>query len=166
MRFTTTSALLIALCTVTTVAADKKPAHEWPVYGGTTRNDHYSTLAQINRENVKRLRVAWTFDTAESGGLQTSPIEVDGVLYGLTPTQKVFALNAATGKLLWKFDSGIKGTQPDRGLAFWSDNHEHRILAGVMNFVYALDAATGKPISTFGKDGRIDLREDLGRDPA
>ena len=50
MRFTTTSALLVALCAVTTVAADKKPAHEWPVYGGTTQNDHYSTLAQINRE--------------------------------------------------------------------------------------------------------------------
>ena len=97
------------------------------------------------------------------------------MLYGLTPSQKVFALNAATGKLLWKFDSGIKGTQPDRGLAYWSDGAEkngnenkedRRILVGVMNFVYALDAATGKPISSFGKDGRIDLREDLGRDPA
>ena len=91
---------------------------------------------------------------------------VDGVLYGLTPSQKVFALNAATGKLLWKFDSGIKGTQPDRGLAYWTDDKERRILVAVMNFVYALDAATGKPISSFGKDGRIDLREDLGRDPA
>jgi len=140
--------------------------HDWPVYGGTTENNHFSALAQINRKNVKKLAVAWTFDTGEPGGLQTSPIEVDGVLYGLTPTQKVFALNAATGKLLWKFDSGIKGTQPDRGLACWSDGKERRILVGVMNFVYALDAATGKPIATFGKDGRIDLREDLGRDPA
>ena len=121
---------------------------------------------------MKQLEVAWTFDTEEEGGLQTSPIVVDGVLYGLTPSQKVFALNAATGKLLWKFDSGIKGTQPDRGLAYWSDrreedeNEDRRILVGVMNFVYALDAATGKPIASFGKDGRIDLREDLGRDPA
>ena len=120
---------------------------------------------------MKRLGVAWTFDTEEPGGLQSSPIVVDGVLYGLTPSQKVFAVNAATGKLLWKFDSGIKGTQPDRGLAYWSDPasnpHEApRILVAVMNFVYALDAATGKPISSFGKDGRIDLREDLGRDPA
>jgi len=147
----------------------KKESHDWPLYGGTPENNHFSVLKQINRNNVQRLSVAWTFDTEESGGLQTSPIVVDGVLYGLTPTQKVFALNAATGKLLWKFDSGIKGTQPDRGLAYWSeakDARDKRILVGVMNFVYALDAATGNPISSFGKDGRIDLREDLGRDPA
>ena len=145
---------------------DKRSQRDWPVYGGTSENNHFSPLQQINRKNVKRLGVAWTFDTGESGGLQTSPIVVDGVLYGLTPSQKVFALNAATGQLLWKFDSGTKGTQPDRGLAYWSDGKEKKILVGVMNFVYALDAATGKPIPSFGKDGRIDLREDLGRDPA
>src|ERR1700686_2048188 len=147
----------------------KKKSHDWPVYGGTPENNHFSSLTQINRKNVKRLRVAWTFDTEESGGLQTSPIVVDGVLYGLTPSQKAFALNAATGALLWKFDSGIRGTQPDRGLAYWSNgenqNKDRRILVGVMNFVYALDAATGKAIAGFGKEGRIDLREDLGRDP-
>jgi len=140
--------------------------HDWPVYGGTPENDHYSPLSQITRQNVERLTVAWTFDTGESGGLQTSPIEVNGVLYGLTPSQKVFALDAATGTLLWKFDSEIKGTQPDRGLAYWSDGKDRRIVVGVMNFVYELDAASGHPIASFGKDGRIDLREDLGRDPA
>lgn len=140
--------------------------HDWPIYGGTSENNHYSPLAQIHRGNVKDLSVAWTFDTAEEGGLEASPIEVEGVLYGISPTQKIFAVDAATGKLLWNFDSGIVGTQPNRGLATWSDGKERRILAGVMNFVYALDAATGKPIATFGKDGRIDLREDLGRDPA
>jgi quinoprotein glucose dehydrogenase len=166
----------IALCVAAAfpwlaMAGNDVPRHDWPIYGGTTQNDHYSTLAQINRKNVGRLHVAWTFDTDESGGLQTSPIEVDGVLYGLTPTQKVFALNAETGKLFWKFDSGIKGTQPDRGLAYWSDGtdrriNDRRILVGVMNFVYALNASTGKPIASFGNHGRIDLRDDLGRDPA
>jgi quinoprotein glucose dehydrogenase len=152
--------------------AEKNSRYDWAVYGGTSENNHFSPLKLINRRNVKRLAVAWTFDTGEEGGLQTNPIVVDGVLYGLTPSQKVFALNAATGKLLWKFDSGIKGTQPDRGLAYWSGgadrngNNYGRLLVGVMNFVYALDAATGNPISNFGKDGRIDLREDLGRDPA
>jgi quinoprotein glucose dehydrogenase len=139
---------------------------DWPAYGGAPENDHYSSLAQINRRNVKRLEVAWSFDTGEAGGLQTSPLEVDGVLYGITPTQKVFALDAATGKLFWKFDSGIRGTQPDRGLAYWTDGKDKRILVGVMNFVYALDAVTGTPVAGFGKDGRIDLRDDLGRDPS
>src|SRR6516165_204706 len=92
----------------------KQLKRDWPVYGGSLENTHYSSLTHINRSNVNQLEVAWTFDTGEPGGLQTSPIIVDGVLYGLTPTQKVFALDAATGKLLWKFDSGINGTQPDR----------------------------------------------------
>ena len=139
---------------------------DWPGYGGGPANDHYSPLAQINRSNVAQLEVAWRFDTGERGGLQTSPIIVGGVLYGITPTQKVFALDGATGKLLWKFDSGIKGTQPDRGLAYWSDDQEARILVGVTNFLYALDARTGKPVAAFGDHGRVDLRENLGREPA
>src|SRR5690348_13413635 len=114
-------------------------SHDWPAYGGAPENNHYSRLAQINRTNVKQLAVAWTFDTEEQGGLQTSPIIVKGVLYGITPTQRVFALDAATGKLLWKFDSGIKGTQPDRGLSYWTDGKNGRILVGVTNFLYALD---------------------------
>jgi len=139
---------------------------DWPAYGGAPENNHYSKLAQINRGNVKRLAVAWSFDTQEEGGLQTSPITVEGVLYGITPAQKVFALDAATGQLLRKFDSGMRGTQPDRGLAYWADGKDKRILVGVMNFVYALDAATGNPIPSFGSSGRIDLRENLGREPA
>src|SRR5580700_6712903 len=138
---------------------------DWPAYGGAAENLHYSGLAQINRTNVKELAVAWSFDTGEPGGLEASPIIVDGTLYGITPAEKVFALDAATGHLLWKFDSGIKGTQPDRGLAYWSSQKDKRILVGVMNFLYALDAITGKPIEAFGKEGRIDLRGDLGRAP-
>jgi len=144
----------------------KLPQHDWSTYGGAPENDHYSPLTQINRRNVTKLQVAWTFDTGETGGLQTSPLEVEGVLYGITPSQKIFALDATNGKLLWKFDSGIRGTQPDRGLAYWSDGKDKRILVGVMNFVYALDAITGTPVASFGKNGRIDLRDDLGRDPA
>ena len=141
---------------------------DWPVYGGAVEGGHYSPLTQINKLNVKQLQVAWTFDTEETGGLQTSPIVVKGVLYGLSPSQKIFALDAATGKLKWKYDPGIVGTQPDRGLAYWSgaNGKDERIVVGVMNFVYALDAETGQPVATFGDHGRIDLRENLGRDPA
>lgn len=148
--------------------AARSPAKEqrdWPVCGGGPEDTRYSSLAQINRENVKKLQVAWSYDTGESGGLQTSPIIVEGVLYAYTPTQKVIALDAKTGKLLWKFDSGIVGRQPNRGLATWSDGKHRRILAGIKNYVYALDAGAGKPITTFGEGGRIDLRENLGRDP-
>src|ERR1700756_3532998 len=142
------------------------PSQDWPRYGGTPEGNHFSPLAQINRTNASPLQVAWTLDTGEEGGLQTNPLIVNGVLYGITPTQKIFALDASTGKLLWKFDSGINGTQPDRGLAYWSSGTAARILVGVMNFLYALDAATGKPVTDFGEAGRIDLRENLGREPA
>jgi len=140
-------------------------SRDWPAYGGSPEYQHYSPLAQINRVNVKQLQIAWSYDTGEQGGLQTSPLVVDGVLYGISPTQKIFAVDAATGKELWKFDSGIKGMQPDRGLAYWSDKGDKRILVGVMNFLYALDATTGKPIPSFGTDGRVDLQENLGREP-
>ncbi len=162
----TFSALFSLRATASQDAANSSgERRDWPAYGGAPENTHYSSLAQINRSNVKDLRVAWSFDTGEQGGLQTSPIIVEGVLYGMTPTQKVFALEAASGKLIWKFDSGIKGTQPDRGLAYWSSEKEKRILVGVMNFLFALDAGTGKPIASFGIEGRIDLRGDLGRNP-
>src|ERR1700733_8069964 len=149
------------LLTATVIVPFGVAQQNWPPYGGSPGNNPSSSLTQINRSNVRQLTVAWRFDTQEVGGLQTTPIIVKGVLYGITPTEKIFALDAATGKLLWKFDSGILGTQPDRGLAYWSSSEDSeiskevkkrdaRILVGVMNFLYALDAATGKPIPNFG----------------
>jgi quinoprotein glucose dehydrogenase len=147
-------------------AQTKASQRDWPVWNGSPANGHYSPLRQINRANVSKLREVWRYDTGEKGGLETSPIAVHGVLYAYTPKAQVIALNAATGKLLWKFNSGISNEQSNRGLAYWSSRHgDGRILAGVMHYVYALDAKTGKPIRSFGNDGRIDLREHLGRDP-
>ncbi len=169
MRFFKVAALAatIAATAAMGLAQDAAHAHtDWPTVGGNPGNSHYSTLKQINRANVAKLQLAWKFDTGEPGGLETTPIIIDGVLYAITPKQKIIALNAATGKLLWKFDSDVNGTGPDRGLTWWTDGKEKRLLVGVMNFVYALDPATGKPIPSFGNNGRIDLREDLGRDPA
>jgi glucose dehydrogenase len=137
----------------------------WPVYNGGPEGDHYSQLRQINRTNVQRLEVAWSFDTGEKGGLQDNPLVVGRTLYAYTPTQKVVALDAVTGKLKWKFDAGVAGgTQPARGMAYWTDGKEARIFAGVMNFLYSLDAETGKPNASFGESGRIDLRKDLRGD--
>ncbi|HEY1965566.1 MAG TPA: PQQ-binding-like beta-propeller repeat protein, partial [Acidobacteriaceae bacterium] len=145
------------------------PARDWPVYGGQKADDHYSPLSQINRGNVGKLAVAWTYDTGEKGvGLQTSPLIVGRTLYAYTPTQTVIALDAATGKLLWSFDSGVAGTQPVRGLTWWTDGSKNgsgsRLFAGITNFLYALDPRDGKPIASFGENGRIDLRKNLRGD--
>ena len=137
---------------------------EWPVYGGQAAGDHYSSLTQINRDNVHLLAEAWRFDAGEEGGLETNPVVIGRTLYAYTATQKVIALDAGTGKLMWKFDSGVHSSQPARGVAYWSDGHQARILAGVMNYLYALDAKTGKPIPSFGEQGRIDLRKGLRGD--
>ena len=137
----------------------------WTAYNGGVNGRHFSPLTQIDPQNVNRLTVAWTFDAGEDGGLQTNPLIVGRTLYAYTPTQKVIALDAATGKRKWEFDSGIRGTQPARGLAWWAGEHgEQRLFAGVMNFLYCLDPETGKPIPDFGENGRIDLRKGL-REP-
>ncbi|MDT7817637.1 MAG: quinoprotein glucose dehydrogenase, partial [Acidobacteriaceae bacterium] len=137
---------------------------DWPVYGGQVEGDHYSSLSQINRNNVQGLKQAWTSDSAEEGGLETNPIIIGRTLFAYTASQKVIALDASTGKLLWKFDSGLHSSQPARGVAFWSDGRHDRILAGVMNYLYALDADTGKMIPSFGEQGRIYLRKGLRGD--
>ncbi len=135
----------------------------WPAYGGAG-GDHYSRLKQIDRANVHELTRAWVFDTGEKGDIETNPIIIDSTLYAYTPSQKVIALDAATGKLKWKFDSGVVSTQPARGVAYWTDGKDQRIFAGVMNYLYCLDARTGRPIPSFGENGRIDLRKGL-REP-
>src|SRR5208283_2472244 len=92
------------------------------------------------------------------------PLVIDGVVYANTSSRKVIALDAMSGKLRWKFDSGVPGVGPVRGAAFWTDGFQRRIFSGVNNFLYALDARDGKPIPEFGEGGRVDLRKDLGRD--
>jgi quinoprotein glucose dehydrogenase len=139
---------------------------DWPAYGGDAAKTRHSTLADIDRDNVSSLALAWSYDTREKGDTQTQPIVVGRVMYGYTPKHKAFALDAATGRKLWEFDSGIEGVGANRGLMHWSDGKESRIYAAVDNFVYALDAATGKTLDSFGNQGRIDLRENLGRDPS
>jgi quinoprotein glucose dehydrogenase len=137
----------------------------WSAYGGGVEQIRYSSLRQINRDNVKNLEVAWTYDGGESGGLQTQPIVVDGVLFANTPSHKTFALKAATGERLWTFDPKIEARGPARGAMYWSDGSGRRLFAVAGPYVYALDATTGVPIESFGSGGRIDLRENLDRDP-
>src|SRR5438132_137987 len=144
-------------------------AQEWPGYGGGPESMRYSSLTQINRDNVKRLQVAWTFDASDGTlgtELEVNPIVVHGVMYARTASLNVVALNAATGELVWRFDpySGRHvrgGGGRVRGVAYWGDGQDERIFVGVQQFLYALDATTGRPIGTFGHAGRIDMRDDL-----
>jgi quinoprotein glucose dehydrogenase len=144
--------------------------HAWPAYGGGPLDNRYSPLRQINTNNVKKLQVAWTYDAQDGpGDTQNQPIMVDGTLFGVTPSHKIVALDAATGKLKWRFDSGIRGRGPNRAVVYWSagsraTDNDSRIFGSVQSFVYALNSRTGEVIRSFGVDGRIDLREDLGRD--
>lgn len=165
----TFAAALAAACLgVGAVGCDRvgaSRADQWAVYGGNAAQQRYSSLTQIDRTNVRTLAVAWTFDTGETGGFQVSPIVVDGVLYATTPSHKTIALEAATGALKWRFDPGVEGRGPNRGVTFWRRGSDARIFAAVEQSLYALDAATGKPVEAFGTKGAIDLRRDLGRTP-
>ncbi len=157
--------LFLCLAGIFTIGiSGAQSATDWPVYNGGRNGDHYSPLTQIDRANVHTLRQAWTFDTGEKGGMQTNPLIVGRTLYGYTPSTKVVALDAVTGKLKWKFDSGIVAGQPARGVTYWNDGAHGRIYAGIMNFLFCLDAESGKLILSFGEEGRIDLRKNLPGD--
>jgi len=143
---------------------------DWPAYGGGPDGVRYSALTQINRETVKDLQVAWTFDSGDAfpgSELQCNPLVIDGVVYATTPKVNVIALDGATGALRWRFDPHegrkVLGKLRNRGLNTWSDGAERRLFVAVRQYLYALDARTGKPIPTFGQGGRIDLRDGLQR---
>lgn len=149
---------VLACCPVFGADAD------WAVYGGEPQGTRYSTLTQIDRDNVTKLRTVWTLPFDEKAESQTHPLAIDGVIYAYTPSLKVIAIDGATGRQRWQFDSGVQGSGPQRGLAYWRDGKQQRLLASVMNYLYALDPLTGKPIESFGDHGRIDLRSGLRAD--
>jgi len=132
---------------------------------GGENNARYSPLNQINRQNVTQLKVAWIYDSHDAfkgSEMQSHAVVVDGVLYATTPTLNVVAVDAATGKEIWKFDpsdgAGTRGRFRHRGVTV----HKDRLFVSYRSFLFALDRKTGQPIRSFGQDGRIDLREGLG----
>lgn len=133
-------------------------------YNGGPSGDHFTPLKQITADNVGQLKPAWKFDF-EPGGLQAQPLMIGRLLYGATPSGKLVALDAATGVLKWTFDPAIPGGQPIRGLVSHGTGPNMRLLFGTQNYLYALDGQTGKPIMSFGRNGRIDINENL-RGPA
>ena len=139
---------------------------DWPVYGGSADNTHYTRLSQISPTNVRQLQVAWTFATGDEfagSEMQANPVVIDGIMYATTPKLQVFALDAATGRQLWRFDPNA-GRPPTsrfrhRGVVVTGD----RVIFNYRNRLYALDRRTGVPIKSFGDSGWVDLRAGLGR---
>ncbi|MBI1784801.1 pyrroloquinoline quinone-dependent dehydrogenase [Candidatus Sumerlaeota bacterium] len=174
------AALICALCFSLALAsscsyirsspADPRRYREWTTVGGA-ENIHYSSLDQINRTNVGSLQPVWTFDTEDGfpiSEMPCNPIVIEGVLYATTPKLKVIALDAASGKLIWRFDpnegKGSPGKMRNRGVTYWASGADRRIFFTFRNFLYALDAATGNPVPQFGGEGRIDLNLGLDRE--
>lgn len=144
----------------------EKPSYgtnEWKEYLGGPERNHFSPLTQINKENVQQLQVAWEYHTGDSGQMQCNPIVVDGVIYGMTATTRPFALDAATGKELWKGKTeGPDSYSSSRGVVYWEDGNDKRILYTSGPWLYELDARTGKPLLAIGDSGRISLKQGLG----
>ena len=174
--------LTVLLCAAQTGDVRPDLSGEWPVFRGSVdwmvnRGDpsgtQFAALAQINAINVHQLRPAWEYHTGDASGRSTmysNPIVIDGTMYLSTPSLKAVALDAATGRQKWVFDpapynNGVVTRLRNRGVAYWKGAEGERIFDFVRDRAYAIDAKSGRLIQTFGKDGFIDLRENLGVDP-
>ena len=166
--------LPVLFATIPLLAQTGAKNGEWPTYGADLGNTHYSPLDQINAGNFNKLQVAWRLKTDNFGprpetNLQSTPLMVKGVLYTTAGTRRaVVAANAATGEVLWMHseNEGARGDNAPRqlsgrGLAYWTDGREERILYVTPGYrLIALSAKTGNPVPAFGRNGIVDLKLD------
>jgi quinoprotein glucose dehydrogenase len=146
---------------------------DWPVHRGHPGGSQFAAVAEINAANVHRLRPAWTYRTGDAtprSNMHVNPVVVNGRMYITTPSLKAVALDAATGRELWTFDPAVHNNGTvirlrNRGVTYWKGAEGERIFHFVRDRAYAIDAATGALITSFGTGGFIDLREHLGVDP-
>jgi len=154
------------------------PKGEWRTYGGDLGNTRYSPLDQINATNFKNLEIAWRFKTDNLGprpefNLEGTPLMANGVMYATAGTRRsVVALDPATGELLWVHgeNEGARGSNAPRllsgrGLAYWTDGREERILYVTPGYrLLALNARTGNPVASFGVNGAVDLKQEYDQE--
>ena len=150
--------LVVASCSVETPAGADE---DWAHYLGHPTSSQYSTLDQIDKSNVNRLEVAWTYVTGDSAMYQTNNLIVHGALFTATPERRVTALNAATGEHLWTFDPRTvhdeRGGGAQRGVMYWEGGDDRRVLSAFGPRLYALNAETGEMVESFGDGGWIHL---------
>ena len=150
-------------------AAAAQDHAEWRDYGGAADSAQYSSLKQIDRGNVRDLKIAWRYETGDTNKYSFNPLEVDGVLYVLAKNNSIVALEAATGKEIWTHAAAADTKIiTNRGINYWEskDRADRRLLYASNHVLHAIDARTGKPVLSFGKDGDVDLKLGLDRDPA
>lgn len=171
----------LALSPASIQAQRGAPAGEWPSYGGDLGSTKYSPLDQIDRDNVARMGIAWTWSSVDNAlasdssqvppQFKATPLMVDGVLYIRTSLSLVAAIDAETGEQLWAFDpESYEAGRPtnlgfnSRGVAYWSDGDDRRVFVATGDsHLWALDTVTGEPVAGFGGAGSLDLLEGLRR---
>jgi len=176
MRLPLTGCLLFSLL-LAACHSGKEGNISWASYGGSPANIHYTALSQIDTSNAAKLRPVWEYHTGDGDSLsqiQVNPLVIDGILYGVTPKLKLFALDAASGTAKWVFDplAPVNGDTPKisinacRGVAYYTadSGRDQRLFYGAGSFLYCINALNGLPEKSFGDSGRIDLHNDLGRD--
>ncbi|HEY1575691.1 MAG TPA: pyrroloquinoline quinone-dependent dehydrogenase [Terracidiphilus sp.] len=159
---------LTCLPLLSVARAQNDPHASWRAYGGAEDGAQYSSLKQVNRGNVMQLKPMWTASTGDEAVYAFNPLVIDNTLYALAEKDHILALDAATGKQKWSHSIHAKTPLlTNRGLTYWQskDGSDARLIFAADNALQEIDARTGKSIDAFGKEGRIDLREDLGRDP-
>ena len=166
---------VLALLLIINCKAQVNQDRTWSVYKADEQSSNYSPLNQITTDNVRQLQSAWTFamhdmyDSTKPGKSECNPIIVDGIMYASSANQWAYAIDAATGKEVWSFNplDGKETGEVNRGLTYWEKGDDKRILMSANNFLFALNAKTGIPISTFGNGGKVDLKtglRDTGKD--
>ena len=154
---------LTTICAATLASQASAQDVDWPSYGGDQGGTRYSPMVQIDRENVAQLEQAWRLDVA-AVAMQTQPIVIDRTLYAFSPDGQAIAVDAATGVQKWSYQLAQTPRAGGRGMAYWSQGDERRLIVPANNLIYALDPDTGQPIPSFGDNGMIDIRVGL-RDP-
>lgn len=160
-----TTLLLLAMGTTFLLGAAEQNHKQWSDYGGGPDSSHFIALDQINKSNVSQLQVAWVYPTEDGHAYLFNPIVVDNVMYVLAKNSSLVALDAATGKEIWIHEN-LPGLT-SRGIAYWESKNrkDRRLIFAINDYLEEIDARTGKSILTFGKNGLVDLKQGLGRDP-